>query len=244
MLSLINIKRGYILVLENFLKPFKNKVGESNLTLNTLLGHAVYFANNKNKEALEDLQRLVMRPIQSRHMVDAYLMPSHGATESLYMWTDLGIDYIPGAKQTLDEFITDNRQLQKEKLPLAKLGQDIILPTCWSPHSIRNLLGKVGLNRKLGSWVQDPNHSLTWCYPMNIFWVNGGNHSITQGIVIAQGELKPVDGFDLSDMYNFIKFDGDEWIDIKSGSKLGAPRYKEFGYIYEIGRYILAIEDM
>lgn len=81
----------------------------------------------------------------------------------------------------------------------------------------------------------------TWWYPLNIFTVEGGNHSIAQGIILCEGKVQPSEAFDLTQLLRHIRFDGRVWRDIKSEESLGKPRYKELGYIFEIGRHIVAL---
>lgn len=209
--------------------------------LDCLLERAGEFAAKRNIHALEDLQRLVMRSIQSLHMVDAYLKPDHKAMTQFHEWNDIGINHIPGLNNSFISRVTKH-PIEKDFLPIAKLGRDIVLPTCWHPSSIVNLLGRIGEERKGSAWSQDGNHKLIYWYPLNIFWVTGGNHSITQGIVLAEGSVTTNEGYDISIIYPHVKFDGTYWLDCHSGARIGKPRYKEFGYVYEIGRLILELK--
>lgn len=171
-------------------------------------------------------------------MVDAYLKPDHQAVDFLSEWTDMGIGFIPGIQKSFTDFLFEGRFVEENQLPTARLGRDLVLPTCWHPCSIVHMLGQIGDGRKCGAWSQDSNHSIHYWYPLNVFWVAGGNHSITQGILLAEGEIKASEGVDLTDLYKYVHFDGDKWIETGSGTALGVPRYNEFGYVYEIGRFI------
>lgn len=218
-----------------FSRSPKNEVSE----LGILLKRADEIARFNGREGLVDLQRLIARKLQSEHMSDAYFKPAHGAIPSLDACRHFGINLVPGANQHFDEFILDNRSLPMDELPRAKLGRDIVLPTCWHPSSILQSIGRIGEGLKWGKWTQDHNHDLMYWYPLNIFWVGGGNHSITQGIIRAEGEIKARSGFDLTDLYRYVRFDGIRWVDTETDQELGYPRYKEFGYIYEVGRYLI-----
>lgn len=237
------INHGYVMrsVLARIFR-YKSRKYNANIhrtELPFLLDRAKQFAVNGNTHALEDMQRLIMRPIQSLHMVDAYLKERHKAVSGFLEWSDFGIGYIPSLAKTFIELAHCNR-FEKNCLPIAKLGRDIVLPTCWS-HTSMMKLGSIGegRNRKDSSWTQDINHKLHYWYPMNIFWVDGGNHSITQGILIAEGMVTAIEGYDLSELYSYVRFDGEYWVDSVSGESIGTPRYKELGYVYEIGRYII-----
>lgn len=189
-------------------------------------------------DALVDFQRLLLRPIQSHHISDAYLNPDHRSPESLNPFRDFGPIRVPGPGTTFTEFLSKHGRLPVENAPAALLGRDAILPTCWSPASIMNTLGVIGTGLKCGPWLQELNHSVTWWYPMNIYWVLGGNHSIAQGVLRAEGAVQPDDAYDLSGLFPHLSFDGETWIDSKSGTAIGKPRYKELGYVYEIGRHL------
>lgn len=223
-------------------RSHNHEEADSPSELQLLLNRVKVFAEQGNRCALEDLQRLVLRPLQSLHMLDAYLKADHQALGSFEMWNDFGLNFIPSKGQSFIDIIHDDRQIPEKNLPIAKLGRDSVLPTCWHPSSIIHALGNIGKSRRNGDWRQDPNHLLIWWYPLNIFWVGGGNHSITQGIILAEGEIKPKEGYDLSDLYQYIQFDGTQWLDRHSGKKLGTPRYKELGYVFEIGRFISAMD--
>lgn len=59
--------------------------------LGHLIRRASVFAERGDREALVDLQRLVMRPLQSRHMLDAFFNQSHVSIDSINEWTDFGL---------------------------------------------------------------------------------------------------------------------------------------------------------
>lgn len=208
--------------------------------LELLLERANYFFERRNVAALEDLQRLILRPIQSTHMADAYLKQDHGAVSAFHTWNSMGIGFIPGLQKNFIEFALEH-EMDKKILPLAKLGRDNLLPTSWHPSSIVDSIGQIGEGRKYGSWTKDSNHKLTFMYPLNIYWVDGGNHSITVGIILAEGYILPSVGYNLSALYPHVFFDGERWVDTKTGEKIGKPRYKELGYVFEIGRLIASL---
>lgn len=216
-------------------------IESENIAFQNLMMRANYFADRKNVAALEDLQKLVMRPIQSLRMVDVYFKEDHKSQGTFHIWNDIGLNYIPGLGTSFISHLIDNR-IDNERLPVAKLGSDIVLPSGWSPASIMNSLGKIGDGRPLGTWVQDANHQLHFWYPLNLFWVGGGNHSITVGIILSEGTIKPVEGYDLSKLYKYVNFDGQNWRDSHTGKVIGIPLYKELGYVYEIGRLILQVK--
>lgn len=187
--------------------------------------------------ALGDLQKLVLRGIQSRHMANAYFKSN--AIAELSDANSFGLTYLPMYDDFLQTYLWKNCKLPDDALPIARLASDIVLPTCWNSTSIVDLLGRFGEHRSKKAWKQDfLNHKVVSWYPLNIFWVRGGNHSITQGILCGEGAVKCDEAYDLTPLYGYIHFDGDNWIEAETGRILGTPRYKEFGYVFEIGRLI------
>lgn len=224
------------------LSIFNSKKRDTKTELDYLLERADELSRTRNgAHALHDLQKLVLRPIQSIHMLDAYTKPWHSAIDSIDDYLNFGLNRLPTKDEGMVDYLWNTCRLPDETLPTARLGSDIVLPTCWHPSSIMDLIGRFGEHRGQMSWKQDFNHKIVWWYPLNIYWVHGGNHSIAQGILNAEGQIKPKEGYDLSSFYDVVKFDGENWIDTTSGARLGTPRYKEIGYVYEIGRYILKI---
>lgn len=154
-------------------KPSGSVDAEQNQSeLICLLERAGEFAAKRNMSALEDLQRLVMRTVQSLHVVDPYLKPDHKAIAQFHEWNKIGLNHFPGLNDTFIGHETKH-PIKKDLLPIARLGRDIVLPTCWHPSSIVNVLGSIGEGRRNNPW---------------------------------------------------------------------SPRYKEFGYAFEIGRLILAVK--
>lgn len=198
-----------------------------------LLRRIDQLAQEGRVEALRDLQRIIARPMQSRHMAAAYLRPDHAAPESIEPFRQFGLIF--GWEPT--HLSLKATLVPQDRLPTAKLGRDIVLPTCWHPSSSLGLLGFIGPEPGRRPWKLDPlNHRLTWWYPLNIFSVAGGNHSIAMGILAAEGELTATSGFDMSGLLPSVAFDGHNWIEPETGKMLGTPRYREFGYLFEIGR--------
>lgn len=230
-----------LLSISKFFRAAEHKESVNTNALDLILQKAKYFYDRENLSALEDLQRLILRPIQSIHMADAYYKQDHGAISAFHTWNSIGIGYIPSLEKNFIEFVLAH-EMDKNGLPVAKLGRDNVLPTSWHPSSILNSIGLIGEGRKYGCWTQDSNHKLTFMYPLNIYWVDGGNHSITVGILLAEGHISPNVGYDLSELYPHVIFNGDFWLDAKTGEKIGRPRYQELGYAYEIGRLIIALK--
>ena len=153
-----------------------------------LLNWARQIYDRKDILGLQDLIKLVMRPLQSRHMVDAYLKMPHRAMEELWWLNSLGfIGRMPGRDMEINYFIMQSAVSVPPDLVL-DLSSDTVLPTPWHPSSIVNMIGRIGPGRPLGKFKQSTNHRVTFMSPINLGWVDGGNHSITQPIVSVEGQ--------------------------------------------------------
>lgn len=145
-----------------------------------------------NCRGLEDLIKIVLRPVQAIHLRDALLRPRHRGPQSLHWMSSLGGLWDGDAGHgTWGEFLLKHCRRPVDPNSSVRLASDMVIPTLWSESSILNSLGMIGKGRKLGEFVQDTNHRVILMQPLKIAWVNGGNHSIAQGILGGEGELIP-----------------------------------------------------
>ena len=210
-----------------------------------LMERANKLANQENAYGLIDLIKIVLRPIQAEHIRNAYLSEPHAAIEELFYF-DLGLNCIlPEFGQTFGVLLYTDlcRVSDTTRFPKLNLASDIIFPTSWNPSSIVNMLGMIGRDRHCGPFVQTNNHKVMYTYPLAIGWVANGNHSLIQAILRGEGEIKPTEVYDLSPIIESVKFDGEQWLCRKTNVDLGVPRYPEFGWVWEIGRLIIELED-
>lgn len=224
-----------------FRRPKKKVLKEFDAVMQT----AAKLANRKNVEGLRDLQKIVLKPIQALHIRDAYLKPPHGGVESLFWNESLGIErHIPGLNQGLVDYVWSPKCLVRDKsvYPELRLSSDIVLPTSWHPTSIVQNLGRIGKGLSNGEFKQSTNHSVMYSYPLGIGWVANGNHSIIQAVLRGEGTVVPTEIHDMTDLLDLIMFDGSVWRSRDTGSVLGSPRYKEFGWVWEVGRMISTVE--
>lgn len=232
-------------VIRLFRRSGKPKKSVKCSKFDALMQRASALAERKNTEGLRDLQKIVLRPVQALHIRDAYLKPPHGSIGSLFWNESLGIDrFIPGIDQRLVDYVWSPRcHVKNESVyPRLMLSSDVVLPTSWHPSSIVLNLGRIGEGFSNGPFEQTGNHLVMLSYPLGIGWVANGNHSIIQGILRGQGEIVPTEVHDMSGLISLIKFDGRYWRSEVNGEVLGAPRYLEFGWVWEIGRFILSVE--
>nr|WP_314463360.1 DUF6710 family protein [uncultured Clostridium sp.] len=122
------------------------------------------------------------------------------------------------------------------------LGVDPILPTVWERRRLSKCLAGIGtVNNR---WKEDEsNHYIDLLLPIGISIVHGGNHSITTGMVKCEGIIKVGQGthnniYDISALYDFMKFDGTYYVRISDNSIICKANSFEFGCIFEIGRII------
>lgn len=204
-----------------------------------VMNWARVLADNANREGLEDLIKMVLRPVQADHMRAALIRPTHCAPEALSWIRSMGgLWQIPAPEGTLLTHVTQSGRRTVDASHTLHLCRDVVLPTIWSRSSITSSLGAIGPGRVCGRFTQDPNHSVTLMIPLGIGWVSGGNHSIAQGILSGEGELVPDEVIDVSSAMDVVGYDGECWVCMRTGLRTDGPRYREFGWVWEIARLL------
>lgn len=193
--------------------------------------------NTYKEHPILDFIRIVGRRIQTDYM--GYLLYS-GKKESNYsnleareaMFNIHGAIKDKNGKSVRISKIIEEKQFTKK----VSLSKDLILPWPWRRDRIQNCIINIGEDRKWGKWEQDyNNHYVDVWLPMGIIWVWGGNHSITIGIVQG-GEIEADKYSDISKVYDYIRCDGEEFIEITTGKVIEKVKSPEFAAIFEIGR--------
>lgn len=96
-------------------------------------------------------------------------------------------------------------------------------------------------DRKWGEWKYDNtnHHIITW-QPIGISFVEGGNHSITSGVLKGKGKLKSKYLLNLSKIYQKVFCDGEYYYFLENGRKLKLSKVGNinFAIIFEIGRLL------
>lgn len=243
--------------------PIKRNLGDmlqaTHLSNEEKFNNILKFANqilndkstsNSKEHPIFDFIRILGRGVQSDYM--KYLMyydcedGSHDVPN--LDWSSVGFDI-------RENFVGDNGELikfydlKKEVKCIKKLNlsTDLILPWPWNKPRLVNTITKIGKGRAWGKWQQDYiNHDVEVWLPIGIAWVNGGNHSITVGI-IQGGELAPEHYYDISEVYNHMKCDGKNFIRTKTNliinNEILCPVTNiEFAAIFVTGRLLVERE--
>lgn len=211
---------------------------------NNVMGWARRLAADTNRAGLEDLIKLVLRPVQAAQMRAAVTRRPHLAPESLWWTRCMGALWeVPAPNGTWLSFVLKNCRQAVDESHTVLLSRDVVLPTLWSTSSIRSSLGSIGAGRQLGRFQQDLNHHVMLMLPLGIVWVGGGNHSITQGILSGEGQLIPSEVLDVSSVVAAVRFNGECWVCPVTGARLEGPTYVEFGWAWEISRLLLDLPN-
>jgi hypothetical protein len=128
-----------------------------------------------------------------------------------------------------------------------QLNRDIILPWPWSTGCYNAALATIGSEKEIpgcddymrpyqGPWAQDSNHRVELWLPWGIGFVAGGNHSIAAGILSGEGEILPSSVYDLSYLFDEVRYDGRKFVDLKTAKTLGPASCWRQGATFEIGR--------
>ena len=148
----------------------------------------------------------------------------------LYLYEDF-----EGNKVTYQKF--ENSITKKANVSI-NLGQDPVLTYPWNVTRLARAYSKIGSGKEYGNWIQDDNHRAYLIMPVGITIVEGGNHSITTGIMNNEGTIEFDYIFDYNDIYDYIYCDGVNYIRIKDNSIYSPVKDFRFSIIFEIGRII------
>lgn len=180
-----------------------------------------------------DVIRLLGRKIQTKYMIDL-LYNSYESNLPRLEYSNILFETIYPI--TSDRrFFSDIKKKVFREIKL-ELGKDLILPWPWKRERLIGTISTIGDGRLKGTWEQTANHNVEFWLPMGIGWVDGGNHSITAGIIQDSGEIQPNKICDVSEIYNYIYTDGINYIRKHDRVVISPVRNIEFAAIFEIGR--------
>lgn len=191
---------------------------------------------NKNPKAIIQFMALLGRKYQSEYLVkavstiDEHKVPN---LEPKIVWFKDSV-HLNSKGETLNSI--------KQRIDMdasLKLSCDLVLPWPWSIHRVVNTLSSIGAGKCSGGWRQDYNHVVELWMPFCLGWVHKGNHSITSGISQGEGEIKPSSIYDVSSIFDLVKFDGTYFVRIEDGKRISEKVIDfEFACIFEVGRLI------
>lgn len=191
----------------------------------------------KNPEALIDLVRVLLKPLQSDYLVSCIENENHHSKKPIKSFDF----FMPNG--SIDIQFASNYPKLDSTLFLIDLKKDSIFPGPWERSRYVTCLSYIGSNKKLGdfggNWKQDfSNHYIHILLPWGLVFVEGGNHSIASGIISGEGTLIPNNVYDMSDILNKIKCDGINYISIEDNQIINSVYDIRIAAVFEIGRLL------
>jgi hypothetical protein len=215
-----------------FLKLNKNSPKESEF--NHIMTFSHELAEN-NPEALIDLVRILLRPLQSELLLSAIKNRKHEARGQIECYKF----FMPTGPTNI-QMPWSKVQLNSNEF-MVHLNRDPILPCPWHRDRYVSALANIGSGKSLGSWKVDRNnHFISVWLPWGIAFVGGGNHSIGAGIVAGEGIVRPNEVYDMGDMLEKIRCDGEHYRSILDDRILSSVSDQKIGALFEIGRLLRA----
>lgn len=203
----------------------------------TAFSHSMKVAHSiaqQNPAALVDLIKVLLRPRQSSLLVDVIQKAQH---KSCYKITREEFFCEGMAKDRFDDYELPKLVNNDYKL---YLNSDTLLPCPWERGRIARSLSMIGSGKEWGNWEQDPdNHFVSLWLPWRIGFVEGGNHSITAGIIAGEGTITPEQVTDFSHIFNEILCDGEFYRDAKTGQEIAKVISPDIAAVFEIGRLMI-----
>lgn len=185
--------------------------------------------SHKNPDSLFDLIRALLKPLQYEQMLSVVEQNDHMAFREICDYDF----FFSGALSFWEKY-----HLKSEKSVKVNLTRDIVLPTPWNRERYLNAISTIGVGRRSGEWTQDHNHRISVWLPWKISFVQGGNHSITAGILAGEGEIHTTDVYDFSPIFDVIKCDGRHYINLKKQQSTELVSDIRRAAVFEIGRLI------
>lgn len=210
----------------------KDKPAEPSPEFNHIMSFARDLAKS-NPVALIDLVRVLLRPLQAELLLSAIENEMHGAGSAI---TDFKF-FMPNGPSDL-QMAFDCPRLDSDGF-LVQLNRDPVLPCPWHRGRYVGTLANIGAGKLCGDWEQDTtNHFVTVWLPWGIAFVNGGNHSITAGIVGGEGVLQPNEVYGMSKMLDLVQCDGQHYRAVSNGQILDRVHDTRIAAVFEVGRML------
>lgn len=189
-----------------------------------------------NPRGLIDLLRAILRPMQSEYLLAVAELGQDAVT-------DIDADVFFG--QAAAGRMVRGVELDPNHFRL-QLARDIVLPWAWNQQRYVNALATIGASKgnpedenvpHQGAWRMDAfNHVVTLWLPWGIGFVGGGNHSITAGILAAEGELIPTEVYDMGHLLDEVHCDGRHYIETATGRLVDKVTCHRRAAAFELGR--------
>lgn len=146
-------------------------------------------------------------------------------------------DTLPDSLKRKDwmDFVIES-EITEENDEQIYLGYDAVLPWPWNASRLDDAIKGKSVS---GDWKQNPNHRVDLLMPYGIAIVKGGNHSITKGILLNQGEITPKRIYDFSKIHDHIYTDGVDYFRSKDNSFYAKANSFNFAAIFAIGDLIV-----
>lgn len=119
------------------------------------------------------------------------------------------------------------------------------LLTCWNSDRIIEKFNEINEYKPFTKEKSKKYADDCYLYPMNFSLAIGGCHSKLAATYFNSGKTIIPDLYDYSFLYNFIQFDGKDFIDIQNSMKINFDdEYSDLevyysGILFELGRYLL-----
>jgi hypothetical protein len=196
-------------------------------------------AKENYKHPILNYVKLLGMKLQTAYITHLLYEDDHGETKkypSITPWLpffDLSKKVSLDGKTLYDMLY---RKVENMKIEV-DLNQDLVLPWPWNYSRFVKVISSIGESRPWGKWKQDTlNHRILVLLPMGICFVEGGNHSITSGIIYGEGKVQTEDIYDFSEIYKYVYTDGLHYKRIEDDSIIANVKNLEFAVIFEVGR--------
>ena len=216
---------------------FRDVFGIRDAESDSSFGHMLAFAQDvsaKNPDALNDVMRLFLRPLQTELLVSSAFSAMHSALDAV---RPVGF-FTPDDPQSLGSYAACPR-LPPSNFQVV-LSRDPVLACPWRRNRYSNAVADIGSGKSLGSWKSDSNHQVIVLLPWGIAFVAGGNHSIAAGILSAEGSVEPAEVWDLSSWLTSFNTDGRFYFNKATGEPICIVTDPVRAAIFEVGRLMLA----
>ncbi len=204
----------------------KSRCKENSLEMEMLLRRAHELLANNNIEGLKDLIRTIWRRLQSRLMLEPYLLADHDACGDI-AFNFCSFSELQGCYQG------------QANSYISLIEPVLTFP--WHPNRIINNLGVIGENRINGRFTSSSNHSANYYWPLMLIKVTGGNHSIAQGILMGEGEIALEDWYNLTPLLKKYRCNGPLWINNDTNKIVMHCDCPELGMAWEVSRLLASV---